>query len=79
MASGNTTVSTVHAESEHRVEYSLDDFTAMLERSNAAGVKSMIITGGSLHESKKALDLAKKHGGYLYYSLNPTPLKLVPF
>ena len=34
----------------------------MLERSRAAGVKSMIITGGSLHESKQALELAKEHG-----------------
>lgn len=33
-----------------------------MERSKQAGVKSMIITGGSLHESKKALDLAKKYG-----------------
>ena len=40
-----------------------DDFEAMLERSRAAGVKSMIITGGSLRESKEALKLAKQHGG----------------
>jgi TatD DNase family protein len=40
----------------------LDDFEAMLERSRAAGVKSMVITGGSLRESRKALDLAKTHG-----------------
>jgi len=39
-----------------------DDFEAMLERSRAAGVKSMIITGGSLHESRQALQLAHKHG-----------------
>jgi TatD DNase family protein len=42
-----------------------DDFEAMLERSRAAGVKSMIITGGSLKESKEALTLAKQHGGCL--------------
>ncbi|KAL0068130.1 hypothetical protein AAF712_004790 [Marasmius tenuissimus] len=35
----------------------------MLERSKTAGVKSMIITGGSLRESKQALKLAKEHGG----------------
>ena len=39
-----------------------DDFEAMLERSKAAGVKSMIITGGSLKESKQASELAKKYG-----------------
>lgn len=41
---------------------SKDDFEAMLERSRAAGVKSMVITGGSLKESKQALELAKKYG-----------------
>jgi TatD DNase family protein len=34
----------------------------MLERAHAAGIKSMIITGGSLEESKHALALAKAHG-----------------
>lgn len=35
---------------------------AMLERARTAGVASMIITGGSLTESKSALAAAKKHG-----------------
>ncbi len=39
-----------------------DDFEAMLERARAAGVRSMIITGGSLHESREALGLAETHG-----------------
>jgi Tat protein secretion system quality control protein TatD with DNase activity len=42
-----------------------DDFEAMLERSRAAGVKSMVITGGSLKESKQALELAKTYGWYI--------------
>ncbi|EFI28668.1 TatD DNase domain containing 1 [Coprinopsis cinerea okayama7 len=37
-----------------------DDMTEMLQRCKVAGVKSMIITGGSLSESKEALDLAKE-------------------
>jgi TatD DNase family protein len=37
----------------------------MLERSTAAGVESMLITGGNLKESKQALTLAKQHGGYI--------------
>ncbi|KAL0578992.1 hypothetical protein V5O48_002987 [Marasmius crinis-equi] len=40
----------------------IDDFAAVLERAKAAGVKNMIITGGSLHESEEALKLAKEHG-----------------
>lgn len=40
-----------------------DDFEAMLERSRVAGVKSMIITGGSLNESKEAIKLAKQYSG----------------
>ena len=39
-----------------------DDFDMVLERSRLAGVKSMILTGGSLHESKEALHLAETHG-----------------
>ena len=44
----------------------------MLERSRSAGVKSMIITGGSLHESKEALGLAKQHGFYATVGGHPT-------
>lgn len=44
----------------------------MLERSRAAGVKSMIITGGSLHESKEALELARQHGFYATVGCHPT-------
>ena len=39
-----------------------DDLDMVLERSRLAGVKSMIITGGSLHESKEALHLAELYG-----------------
>lgn len=49
-----------------------DDFEAMLERSRAAGVKSMIITGGSLHESREALELARQHGLYATVGCHPT-------
>ena len=40
----------------------LDDLDMVLERSRLAGVKSMILTGGSLHESREALQLAETHG-----------------
>jgi Tat protein secretion system quality control protein TatD with DNase activity len=36
-----------------------DDFDLVLERARKAGVERMIITGGSLSESKEALELAK--------------------
>lgn len=36
-----------------------DDMAQVMNRSQSAGVKSMIITGGSLHESRQALKLAK--------------------
>jgi hypothetical protein len=41
-----------------------DDLHAMLERSQAAGVRSMMITGGNLKESKEALSLANDHSEY---------------
>ncbi|KAI0778394.1 Mg-dependent DNase [Trametes elegans] len=49
-----------------------DDLEAMLERSRAAGVKAMIITGGSLHESKEALELAQQLGFYATVGCHPT-------
>ncbi|EIW86875.1 Mg-dependent DNase [Coniophora puteana RWD-64-598 SS2] len=49
-----------------------DDFLAILERSRAAGVKSMIVTGGSLSESTEALKLAEKHGLYATIGCHPT-------
>ena len=47
-----------------------DDLEMVLERSRLAGVKSMIITGGSLFESKEALQLAKTYGSLC--ARNPT-------
>jgi Tat protein secretion system quality control protein TatD with DNase activity len=61
----------VRVPTETFYEYSLnrygasDDLDMVLERSRLAGVKSMIITGGSLHESKEALQLAETHGSLL--------------
>ena len=52
-----------------------DDLEAMLERSRAAGVKSMIITGGSLHESREALHLAKQLVFYATIGCHPTRSK----
>lgn len=38
-----------------------DDFEHMLQRARLAGLKSMIVTGGSLKESKEALKVAKTY------------------
>lgn len=43
----------------------------MLLRAQAAGVRSMIITGGSLKESRQAITLAREHG---QHSSSPFPL-----
>ena len=42
----------------------------MLERARAAGVRGMIVTGGSLHESQEALVLARAHGEYYTVSID---------
>lgn len=43
----------------------IDDFEAVISRARAAGVGSMIITGTSLRESKKALEISKKYSGQI--------------
>jgi hypothetical protein len=40
----------------------LDDFDLVMERARKAGVERMMITGGSLSESKEALKLAETDG-----------------
>lgn len=41
---------------------STDDFTAILERARAAGVRSQLLTGDSLKGSRDVLVLSKQHG-----------------
>ncbi|KAJ2656868.1 hypothetical protein IWW48_004792 [Coemansia sp. RSA 1200] len=38
-----------------------DDLGIVLQRARAAGVERMMVTGGSLHESKEAIDLCRQH------------------
>lgn len=42
-----------------------DDLDAVLERAWNIGMQKIIITGGSLEESKEALQLANSHGLFL--------------
>lgn len=46
-----------------------DDFNHVLRRSTLAGVKSMIITGGSLNESRAAVQLAEKHSQFERFTI----------
>ena len=41
------------------------DLEAVLDRAWAKGMAAMMVTGGSLEDSKKALELAKTNGNYL--------------
>ncbi|CCO28290.1 TatD DNase domain containing 1 [Rhizoctonia solani AG-1 IB] len=49
-----------------------DDIQDVIRRANAAGVKSAILTGGSLHESSEALELAAQFGYYATVGCHPT-------
>jgi TatD DNase family protein len=46
----------------HRSKKHEDDLEAVLERAWNIGMQKIIITGGSLEESKEALQLANSHG-----------------
>lgn len=49
-----------------------DDLEEMKKRCQAAGVKSLIITGTSLRESRNAIQLAKEHDFYATVGCHPT-------
>ncbi|KLO20765.1 hypothetical protein SCHPADRAFT_918156 [Schizopora paradoxa] len=49
-----------------------DDFDLVIGRSKQAGVESMIVTCGSLRESKEVLKLAKDHNLYATLGCHPT-------
>lgn len=46
-----------------------DDFEKVLERAFAAGVERMLVTGGDLEESRRAMALAKLHRMLSLYPL----------
>lgn len=49
------------------------DIDAVLERARAAGVVQMVITGASREHSPMALDLARRHPGFLYATAGVHP------
>ncbi|KAH7334389.1 hypothetical protein B0J17DRAFT_673142 [Rhizoctonia solani] len=49
-----------------------DDILDVLNRATSAGVESTILTGGSLHESSEALELASQFGYYATVGCHPT-------
>ncbi|KIY45781.1 Mg-dependent DNase [Fistulina hepatica ATCC 64428] len=53
-----------------------DDLNSVLERSRAAGVKSILITGTNLEESKRALEMAKEYDLYATVGCHPTQSKI---
>lgn len=62
-----------HSSQKHR-----DDFDDMLTRSKEVGVEKMIITGGSLEDSKEALSLALKNAS-LYSTVGCHPTRCNEF
>ncbi|KZO89655.1 Mg-dependent DNase [Calocera viscosa TUFC12733] len=52
-----------------------DDFANVIIRADAAGVKGMMITGGSLHESREAVDLANSSGAGIYATVGVHPTR----
>ncbi|CED83773.1 TatD-related DNase [Phaffia rhodozyma] len=48
------------------------DLKAVVLRAKEAGVRTMMFTGGSLSESKEALELAEEYGAYSTAGIHPT-------
>ncbi|CEM38459.1 unnamed protein product [Vitrella brassicaformis CCMP3155] len=58
------------------------DLQRVLERAKAAGVHKMIVTGGSLEDSQKAIDLCREYdpsGGVLYCTVGVHPTRCNDF
>jgi len=55
------------------------DLEAVLERAKTAGVVKMMVTGGNLEESKKAIELAKAHPGNLFATVGCHPTRCGEF
>jgi TatD DNase family protein len=49
------------------------DLDAVLERARAAGVVQMVVTGASREHSPQALELARRHRGFLYATAGVHP------
>uniref|UniRef100_A0A914VDK5 Deoxyribonuclease TATDN1 n=1 Tax=Plectus sambesii TaxID=2011161 RepID=A0A914VDK5_9BILA len=49
------------------------DLDQVIERAKAAGVVKVMVTGTSMKSSKSALELAKKHSGFLYATAGVHP------
>ncbi|WP_313253552.1 TatD family hydrolase [Stenotrophomonas sp.] len=49
------------------------DLDAVLERARAAGVVQMVVTGASREHSPQALELARRHPGFLYATAGVHP------
>lgn len=62
----------------HNSQKHKDDFQPMLDRARLAGVEKIIITGGSLEDSRKALELARQRD-YLFSTVGVHPTRCEEF
>ena len=55
------------------------DLESVLERAKVAGVEKMMVTGGNLEESKRAVELSQNHPGLLYATVGCHPTRCGEF
>ncbi|CZR59418.1 related to deoxyribonuclease [Phialocephala subalpina] len=63
----------------HGTQRHPNDLSGILQRAKEAGCEKLIVTGSDLHESRKAIELAKEHPGIIYATIGVHPCNCLQF
>ncbi|KAE8448923.1 hypothetical protein EG329_008719 [Mollisiaceae sp. DMI_Dod_QoI] len=63
----------------HGTQRHPNDLSSVLQRAKEVGCEKLIVTGSDLHESRKAIQLAKDHPGTIYATIGVHPCNCTQF